>query len=117
MVTTERLRSLAISLRRAGMWYPRLTILSRCGGEGGGGTADRCLRRAHYRAAGGSQSVGTPATWRKNATDRLIQDASCPMVRLLAFCRCAPCCNSARHLPIRDPGNRSIASRPGERAE
>ena len=41
--------------------------------------------KAGYRAAGGSWSVGTPATWRKNATDRLIQDASCPMVRLLAF--------------------------------
>jgi len=39
----------------------------------------------NYRAAGGSWSVGIPATWRKNATDRLTQDASCPMVRLLAF--------------------------------
>ena len=41
--------------------------------------------RPNYRAAGGSWSVGIPATCRKNATDRLTQDASCPMVRLLAF--------------------------------
>src|ERR1019366_8992867 len=44
MVTTERLRSLAISLRRAGMWYPRLTILSPCAWEGGGGR--QCLNCA-----------------------------------------------------------------------